>query len=135
MSEFPHFEDDQMEYLLYECDMSILFEIGSTAEYLEYPKSETINYTPMRYELNGYVSDYSDVFIEKLNDIFCYSIYENCDDYKVKLKLDYIKHNTSVAFPSVLLLKDKIENIPYEITSKNNPEIVKGVLSVQNSDV
>ena len=59
----------------------------------------------------------------------------NRDDYIIKLKVDYIKHNTTVAFPSILFVKDKIPEIPYKITSKNNPDVVEGTLKVANNNL
>ena len=136
LTEFPNFENDEMGYLLNDCDMRILFGIDSTAEYIEYSESEKnriANYTPRPYGLPGYVPNYSDDFIDELNDVFCYSVYPNGDNYIVKLKVDYIKHNTTVAFPSILFIKDEVLEIPYKITSKNNPNIVERVLKIQKS--
>lgn len=138
LEEFPLFENDEMGYLLNDCDMSVLFGINSTAEYIEYSESERnipTTYTPRPVGLPGYVPNYSDDFTDELNDVFCYSIYSNGDNYIVKLKVDYIKHNTTVAFPSVLFIKDELIEIPYKITSKNNPDVVEGFLKVQNNDV
>ena len=135
LNEFPQFENDEMGYLLNDCEMSVLFGIDGTAEYIEYSESErsvTHHYTQHSYGLPGYVPNYSDDFIEELNDIFCYSVYPSEGNYIVKLKVDYIKHNTSVAFPSILLVKDEIIEIPYKITSKNNPNVIEGVLKVQS---
>ena len=137
-NEFPQFKNDEMGYLLNDCDMSVLFGINSTYEYFAYSESErnrASNYTPRPYGLPGYIPNYSDDFIEELNDVFCYSIYSHDDNYIVKLKVDYIKHNTTVAFPSILFVKDKILEIPYKITSINNPDVVEGVLNVRDSNV
>ena len=35
----------------------------------------------------------------------------------------------------ILFVKDEIIEIPYKITSKNNPDVVEGVLKVQDSNV
>ena len=118
--------------------MSALFGINSTAEYIEYSESERnilTTYTSRPVGLPGYVPNYSDDVTDELNDVFCYSIYSNGDNYIVKLKVDYIKHNTTVAFPSVLFIKDELTEIPYKITSKNNSDVVEGFLKVQNNDV
>lgn len=40
LAEFPHFENDEMRYLLNNCDMRVLFGIDSTAEYNKYSESE-----------------------------------------------------------------------------------------------
>lgn len=135
LSEFPQFKNEEMSYLLSDCDMSTLFGICSTAEYIDYYESEqnkTNKYNHSTYGLPGFVANYSDDFVSELNDVFCYSIYPSGDQYIIKLKVDYIKHNTTVAFPSILFLKDEIKEIPYKITSKNNPNVIEGVLEVQS---
>ena len=134
LNEFPQLDDEEMQYLLTDCEMSVLFGINSTADYIEYSESEKngkIHYGTHLYGLPGYIPDYSDDFIEELNDVFCYAIYSSEDKYIVKLKVDYIKHNTTVAFPTVLFVKKEIVEIPYRITSKNNPDIVEGNLKIQ----
>lgn len=136
LDEFPQFSNKTMGYLLNECEMAALFGIGSTAEYIEYAesqKNEKHYYSPRSYGLPGLVPDYSDDFKAELDSIFCYSVYPNGDNYILKLKVDYIKHNTSVAFPSVLFVKDEVTEIPYKITSKNNPDIVEGTLKIQDN--
>ena len=137
LDNFPRFNNDEMGYLLNDCDMSVLFGISSTAEYVNYAESErnrSNTYTPRNYGLPGYVPDYSDDFIDEWNDVFCYSIYPDNDKFIVKLKVDYIKHNTTVAFPSILFVNGVISAIPYKITSKNNPHVVEGILNVSIKD-
>lgn len=133
VDEFPPLNNAEMGYLLRECEMDVLFGIGSTAEYIEYfesKKERHILRVSRHYERFIGTPDYSDDFLAELNSIFCYSIYPDGDNYILKLKVDYIKHNTSVAFPSVLFVKGEIAEIPYKITSKNNPDIVEGTLKI-----
>lgn len=135
LDEFPEFNNAQMEYLITDCEMKTLFGIKSTAEYAQYSEAEknkNTTHSIRPYGLPGYTPDYSEHFIDELNNVFCYAIYPNEDKYIVKLKMDYIKHNTTIAFPSVLFVKDEIVEIPYRITSKNNPDIVVGTLEVHN---
>lgn len=134
LGEFPQFSNKTKGYLLNECAMDVLFGISSTAEYLEYSESQKNSspyYRSSSHGLPGIIPDYSGDFKAELDDIFCYSIYPSGDNYILKLKVDYIKHNTSVAFPSVLFLTDEITGIPYKITSKSNPDIVEGTLKIQ----
>ena len=137
ISEFPKFNNEEMDYLLNDCEMSILFGIESTAEYMEYASSrqnKAPHARPMTYGLPGFVPDYSDDFSNELRHVFCYSIYPDGSNYVVKLKIDYIKHNTTVAFPSILFVKEMPYEIAYTITSKNNPDVVRGSLSVVSKD-
>lgn len=84
----------------------------------------------MPYGLPGYVPNYSDDFVEELKSIFRYAIYPDGEKYIVKLNVDYIKHNTTVAFPSIIFVKDMPSEVEYSITSKSNPDVVHGTLSV-----
>lgn len=135
LGEFPKFNNAEMGYLLTDCDMSILFGIEGTSEYIEYSESEQNGRTPYGarpYGFPGYVPDYSDDFTDEIKDVFCYGFYSSEDKYIVKLKVDYIKHNTTVAFPTILFVKNEIDEIPYKITSKNNPDVVEGCIKVKS---
>lgn len=133
LDEFPKFSNKEMGYLLNDCEMSTLFGIDSTAEYLGYASSRqknTAHYRTVPYGLPGYVPNYSDDFLAELRSIFRYSIYPNDDKFVIKLNVDYIKHNTTVAFPSIIFVKDMPNEVEYTITSKNNPDVVRGKLTV-----
>ena len=135
LGEFPKFNNAEMGYLLTDCDMSILFGIEGTSEYIEYSESEQNGKTPYGarpYGLSGYVPNYSDDFTDEIKDVFCYGFYSSEDKYIVKLKVDYIKHNTTVAFPTILFVKNEIDEIPYKITSMNNPDVVEGCIKVKS---
>ena len=134
--EFPELKDDSVEYLVTSCDMDELFGIVGTAEYEEFSASQKSapSYHSQRPNgLPGFHSNYRKDYIEELNDVFHYARYDNGANYTLKLKVDYIKHHTSVAFPTILLLKGEVSEIPYSITSKNNPGIVEGVLNVRKA--
>ena len=135
LSEFPKFDNDEMGYLLKDCDMSEIFGICSTSTYSEYDSSIV---TSRRFSphvstpsfFSGYTPDYSDDFESELADVFCYSCFDEGEKYIVKIKFDYIKHNTTIAFPSVIFIKESFGTIPYTITSKNSPEIVSGEIKI-----
>jgi hypothetical protein len=61
-----------------------------------------------------------------------YEVYSSDENYIVKVRFEYIKHNTSVAFPSVLLFFNEISKIKYTITSKYCPEKINGEIIVVN---
>lgn len=135
ISEFPKFGNDEMGYLLNDCDMSKLFGICSTSTYSDYDSSIVTSQrfshhisTPSIFP--GYSPDYSDDFKSELADVFCYSCFDEGKEYIVKIKFDYIKHNTTIAFPSIIFIKEPFDAIPYTITSKNSPEIVSGEIKI-----
>lgn len=45
--------------------------------------------------------------------------------------IDYLKHNTVMAFPSVLVFKEIPDFVDYEISSKYVADIVKGTVEIQ----
>ena len=135
ISEFPKFNNDEMDYLLNDCNMHEIFGICSTSMYSSYDSSISTNrrFSPrvsMPPIFPGHTPDYSNDFESELADVFCYSCFDEGEKCIVKLKYGYIKHNTTIAFPSVIFVKELFETIPYTITSKNSPEIVSGDIKV-----
>lgn len=133
--EFPKFDNDEMGYLLNDCDMSKIFGICSTSMYSEYDSSIVTSRrfsprvsTPSIFP--GYTPDHRDDFESELADIFCYSCFDEGEKYIVKIEFDYIKHNTTIAFPSVIFIKEPFGTITYTITSKNSPEVVSGEIKI-----
>ena len=100
-------------------------------EYSGYPiQKPSFNYNPSNilggpslkeeYESNKYQYE------NRLERLFCYRTYEKEDGDVISFHVDYLKHNTSMAFPSVLVFDDVPETIEYEITSKHISEVIKG---------
>ena len=67
---------------------------------------------------------------DSINQIFCYEIYEKEDEDVLVIHLGYLKHNTKMAFPSVLVFKNVPDTISYEISSKHTSEMTCGVLKM-----
>ena len=67
---------------------------------------------------------------DSINQIFCYEIYEKEDEDVLVVHLGYLKHNTKMAFPSVLVFKNVPDTISYEIFSKHTSEMTCGVLKM-----
>ncbi len=133
IQELPSLDEDTMEYIVRECNLSELLGIGRTAEYDDYDSTwKSQNHTPV---YSGYKDpfsrrDYNEEYLDELKDALWYDVYEDRDDYVLKVKFDYLKHNTTAAFPAVVLVKDKGVEIRYEITSKNDPDVTRGVISI-----
>lgn len=135
INEFPKFNNDEMGYLLNDCNMHEIFGICSTSMYSSYDSSISTNrrfssHVSMPSIFPGHTPDYSNDFESELADVFCYSCFDEGEKCIVKLKYGYIKHNTTIAFPSVIFVKELFETIPYTITSKNSPTIVSGEIKV-----
>ncbi len=115
--------------------MYMLRKTDDIDKYTNYPVTEPIispKYTkPLssftkQMEYIGYKSNYSKI----INNIFCYEIFEKQDCDVLVFHVNYLKHNSKIAFPSVLLFKEKPNYIEYEIKSKHNPEVKKGKIKI-----
>ncbi|CAN7268125.1 hypothetical protein [Rossellomorea sp. LjRoot5] len=74
-----------------------------------------------------YESD-KEEYRKSLESLFLYRVFENEDNDILTFHIEYLKHNTSMSFPSVLMFKDTPSYIEYEISSKHVPEVLKGKL-------
>ena len=71
-----------------------------------------------------------DKYTDKLESLFCYEYYEKEEQDILKFHISYLKHNTTMAFPSVLIFKDIPDVVNYEISSKHLPNIIKGTIQI-----
>lgn len=137
VEKFPQFDNEQMRYLLHDCEMDELFGISANVQYNDFYSSQekignispyvdaSVFNFPYREERN-----YTEPFFNKLKNIFDYSVYEAGEDYILKLNFDYLKHNTTVAFPSVIFLRNEIDTLSYQITSQNNEDVINGEIEI-----
>lgn len=111
-----------------------LFGISATSNYINYEDSiqriqnmSTGNYTPPIFD-----SNYEDDYYDDLYDIFGYEFFEENGYSIVKLHVDYIKHNTSVAFPTPIFVNKKLNCIKYKIRSKHTSLEIDGNIEIIN---
>ena len=132
---FPCTDYNQKKYLLDDCDMQQIFGIPSTVNYMDYTSSCIKNtFTPTTGHMHSiYGRDVAQEFSDTLSEIFCYEYYPSGDITYIKLHIDYLKQHTSVAFPTVLFFKEPLDNISYELTSKNNHDIKKATLEISTN--
>ncbi|WDI23841.1 hypothetical protein PUW21_12570 [Bacillus subtilis] len=71
-------------------------------------------------------------YIEVINDIFIYEYYSEDEMDVICYTQNYIKHNTSIYLPSILVFNSPPYKIRYEINSKHSPEIMKGEIDIKN---
>lgn len=135
LDNFPELNNEEKGYMLNKCDIEKMFGINSTPYYSNYSVSIVNERSFPRFRsssviLNG-TPDYSDDYTNELKSVFCYDVFEDGNCFIIKLKFDYVKHNTTVAFPSVIFIKEAFGSIDYSITSKNVPNIIRGSLELK----
>ena len=134
LQDFPSFSNDEKGYLLNTCDMKYMFGINDTPEYLNYYASIVKDYIPRQrrtsFALPGQTPNYSSEFSDELRNVFRYDFFNEGNSFVVKLNMQYIKHHTTVAFPTILFIQSTLEQIEYTITSRNIPEVIHGTIDV-----
>ena len=71
-------------------------------------------------------SDPGEEFYEDMDSIFIYDYFEEGEKIILKFDIDYLKHNTAVAFPSIVFVRHNNSDIDYTLKSKHHKEEVKG---------
>lgn len=121
------------------CDLEDLLSIPPTAQYKAYEDSQKlgshIGTSPNIRPFDPFMGrNYQDDYREDIADIYCYEIFAENDQCIVKVKFDYIKHHTVIAFPTPIFLQQIPSEIEYGITSQNSPDILSGKLLMQTID-
>ena len=138
LQDFPSFNNVEQGYLLNDCDMKKMFGIASTPEYSNYYASiVNKSFVPSHHATSsfpGITPNYSDDFVNELEDTFCYDFFETGETCIIKLKFEYIKHHTTIAFPTVIFVQGELFSAEYSITSRNAPEVINGIIEISSSD-
>lgn len=137
-------KDDMAAYLVSNANLVELLAISSAPQYLDYysTKSETTNMSdfqdddsfekiiPVSEKIRGedYQTKFKDIFLKALG----YVAFETEHHIQIKLKIEYLKHHSIVAFPAPVFLKRVPTKILYAITSKHRPDKVEGVINVKS---
>lgn len=139
LDKFPAIQDESaVKYLLDECDLEDLLSIPPTAQYKAYEDSQKlgsyVGATPNPTPFNPFIGrNYQEEYWDSIADIYCYEIFTEKDQCIMKVKFDYIKHHTVIAFPTPIFLQQVPTEIEYTITSQNSPDIITGKLLVTNT--
>lgn len=106
----------------------------SIKEYEDYPTSMSSFTPPIHNLLQTYAEEVERnrrIFKETLEDLFCYEYFTEGNYDVIRFTQPYLKQNTNIFFPTVLLLKSKPNSISYEISSKHFPQVVEGEILVR----
>lgn len=114
-----------------------IFQIRGNSEFSEYSSSKIAkniySYNPTKFPtLLFQQKNYEEEFLETLDEIFEYDIFDKDEHVIIKVHVDYLKQHSAVAFPTPIFIKKIEENleIAYRITSKNNPDIIDEKLMI-----
>ncbi len=106
-----------------------LFDIKRTATYFDHPLSTAIPSIHDRISNITCGSKKRD-FAQDWRNYFPYYLEQQGDYTILELTIDEIMHHSTVAFPTVLLLKKPIESIEYTLFCRQLPNIKEGTLKV-----
>lgn len=137
LDKLPEIQDEYaIEYLLDKCDLEALLSIPPTAQYKAYEDSQKLgSHIGTGQNIRPFDSfmgkDYQEDYQDDIADIYCYEIFAEKDQCIMKVKFDYIKHHTVIAFPTPIFLQQVPTEIEYTITSQNSPDILSGKILMQ----
>lgn len=93
---------------------------------------ERININPLiAYTTKTSYEDQKYNYKNSLEHIFIYKNFTNSEFDILRFGIEYLKHNSSMAFPSILMFENVPQTIEYEITSKYIPDVVKGKIHLK----
>lgn len=72
--------------------------------------------------------EFQEKHVELLNQIMPYECFSTSENDIIKFKVNYMKHNTAMYFPSLLLFHQEPASLKYEIRSKNHPDVITDTL-------
>lgn len=117
--------------------IEILLGTEKSAEISEYSNGTHFPQSP-NLDLPGfnpkYVKSYQDKarkFTNNMESIRDYELFEDEENYILEYYFKEIKQHTSISFPSKIALNNKDSNIRYQIISRENPDVVEGILEFQ----
>lgn len=131
------FDGDVMEYMLNDCVIPLLLGISRTSAYLDFKSSIKDHNNVARstnIPLNNSTFDDNEDFYDEINNTFLYDVFQQGENVVIKLKCEYIKQHTTVAFPSIIFVSKELKQIKYRITSKNNPDIINGIIQTSEAE-
>jgi hypothetical protein len=116
--------------------IDILFKPKKSLSVIEYEDYSTpIPAINIPFDISGHtyrekIESEKNTYNKSVETLFCYDYFKDNDFDVICFKQSYIKQNTNVLFPSILVLNSFTESIHYEITSKHFPEIIKGKINL-----
>lgn len=116
-------------------NVSDLFGIPATQNYNSFGEyNQNDGYVEAVVTPSLHVSNSVETYISDLRDTFAYDFFEDGDYIIVRLHVGYLKHNTAVAFPSVLFVSKELLSIEYTIRSKHTETEITGIIKAGGND-
>lgn len=93
---------------------------------------ERININPLlTYTTKPSYEDQKYNYKNSLDHIFIQKYFTNSEFDILRFGIEYLKYNSSMAFPSILMFENVPQTVEYEITSKHIPDVVKGKIHLK----
>lgn len=134
--EIASFDSEILEFLMDEFDFGKQFEIGKGIDYLSYEESENnkLGRIPIPTDSFPFGLQQESNHLDEIKDLLGYQYFPIDNGYSVQITVDNINQHTSVAFPSVILLRNNhIDSIEYSIKSKRMSNVTYGLIKVLKS--
>ena len=130
----PVIDSYALDKIKQEHNLDEFFGIKRASKYLDYDSTirrfSGSNYVPSNYISPLFSkSDPAEDFYEDLDSVFDYEYFDEGDDVILTFSIDYLKHNTAAAFPSIIFVAENAFEIKYTLKSKHFKEEVEGIIA------
>ena len=128
--DLPQLSDETISTIIDLIHVDYLFGIHETAEIGSYNDNRH-DYVPSVGLMNH---DETEQFEKQMDYQFDYNLFTDEDILIMRITIPYLKHNSSIAFPTPIFMSEPLSKIDYRITSKHTPEIVEDTITIDDSD-
>ena len=135
--QLPMLSDRGCECIIDDYSVSGLLGIPATQNYNDFESSKMAFSNGVRHSpritpvgFMGQGRDYQEEYLNAINDAFEYAFFDDGDNVIMNLHVDHLKHNSAVAFPTVVFVAKEIQSIEYTIRSKQSELEAVGIIKV-----
>jgi hypothetical protein len=113
--------------------IDFLFKPKKSLSVIEYEDYPNVSHVELPFDIGGIsygekIKSEKSVYKKTVESIFCYDYFQDNQFDVICFKQPYLKQNTNVLFPSILVFNSYVDTIHYEISSKHFSEVIKGQL-------
>ena len=120
-----------IDYITYDCNLDELFSNPTGPCLYQYPSLATVSPSSLKFQADSLCRETENEYQNELAQALGYEVHTDEDAIILAIHFPSIKQHTGIVFPSPIFVEDSLEDIEYEITADNTPEVVKGSIYIR----
>lgn len=78
--------------------------------------------------------EYKEIYYDAMDQLFCYTVYSDTNHDVFSFNIPYLKQNTNMGFPTILVFNSLPQEVEFEIRSKHLSDVVIGSMKIIEHD-